>query len=209
MRTILIVEDSETCAETLQIALESMPGLKTMVLPSLAAALAALRSSDNDIAALVTDLHMPRQGRLRADSSASCRSSLCQSARPSDFGRQRSATSPTRAGPRRECVLLETVFTGGGAPQTGATSMLIRTLGISLACLCLTGAARAQSTPGPGQTRSSDDMQRVMDRLDRLEKQNQELLTEIQDLRRQLAPTLTSSTPGQRRHRLLETRPLL
>jgi len=60
MRTILIVEDSETCAETLQIALESMPGLKTMVLPSLAAALAALRSDDNDIAALVTDLHMPR-----------------------------------------------------------------------------------------------------------------------------------------------------
>src|SRR5580704_9254248 len=60
MRTILIVEDSETCAETLQIALESIPGLKTMVLPSLSAALAALRSGDNDIAALVTDLHMPR-----------------------------------------------------------------------------------------------------------------------------------------------------
>jgi CheY-like chemotaxis protein len=60
MKTILIVEDSETCAETLQIALESMPGLRTMVLPSLSAALAALRSDDNDIAALVTDLHMPR-----------------------------------------------------------------------------------------------------------------------------------------------------
>ena len=60
MRTILIVEDSETCAETLQIALESMPGLKTMVLPSLDAAMAALRNDDNDIAALVTDLHMPR-----------------------------------------------------------------------------------------------------------------------------------------------------
>jgi CheY-like chemotaxis protein len=60
MRTILIVEDSETCAETLQIALESMPGLKTMVLPTLEAALAALRNEDNDIAAVVTDLHMPR-----------------------------------------------------------------------------------------------------------------------------------------------------
>ena len=34
MRTILIVEDSETCAETLQIALESMPGLKTWSLPA-------------------------------------------------------------------------------------------------------------------------------------------------------------------------------
>jgi len=50
MRTILIVEDSETCAETLQIALESMPGLETVVLQNLGAALAAL----------VTDLHMPR-----------------------------------------------------------------------------------------------------------------------------------------------------
>ena len=30
MRTILIVEDNETCAETLQIAFESMPGMKTV-----------------------------------------------------------------------------------------------------------------------------------------------------------------------------------
>lgn len=61
MKTILIVEDSETCAETLQIALESMPGLNTMVLRSLGGAMAALRNEDNNIAALVTDLHMPRQ----------------------------------------------------------------------------------------------------------------------------------------------------
>ena len=60
MRVILIVEDSETCAETLQIALESMPGLKAMVLRSPGAALAALRNEANDIAALVTDLHMPQ-----------------------------------------------------------------------------------------------------------------------------------------------------
>ena len=60
MKTILIVEDSETCAETLQIALESMPGLKTLVLQNLRAALLALRSEDNNIAALVTDLNMPR-----------------------------------------------------------------------------------------------------------------------------------------------------
>jgi CheY-like chemotaxis protein len=60
MRTILIVEDSEVCAETLQIAFESMPGLETMVLPSMGAAMVALRNADNNIAALVTDLHMPR-----------------------------------------------------------------------------------------------------------------------------------------------------
>ena len=60
MKTILIVEDSETCAETLQIALESLPGLKTVVLRNLGAALKALRSEDNEIAALVTDLNMPK-----------------------------------------------------------------------------------------------------------------------------------------------------
>ena len=59
MRTILIVEDSEACAETLQIALESIPGLKTVVLRSLGAALKELQSEDNTIAAVVTDLHMP------------------------------------------------------------------------------------------------------------------------------------------------------
>ena len=60
MKTILIVEDSDTCAETLQIALESIPGLKTLVLQNLDAALAALRNEDYDNAALVTDLNMPR-----------------------------------------------------------------------------------------------------------------------------------------------------
>ena len=57
---ILIVEDSETCAETLQIALESIPGLRTLVLSTPDAALAVLRREDADIVALVTDLHMPR-----------------------------------------------------------------------------------------------------------------------------------------------------
>jgi CheY-like chemotaxis protein len=61
MRTILIVEDNDTCAETLQIALERMPGLRTLVLRSPDAALAALRNEENDVAALVTDLNMPRQ----------------------------------------------------------------------------------------------------------------------------------------------------
>ena len=59
MKTILIVEDSEACGETLQIALESIPGVRTMVLRSPGAALATLRNNDHDIAALVTDLHMP------------------------------------------------------------------------------------------------------------------------------------------------------
>lgn len=60
MKTILIVEDSEACAETLQIALEAIPGLKTIVVPTPDAALAALRNDGVTIAALVTDLHMPK-----------------------------------------------------------------------------------------------------------------------------------------------------
>ena len=62
--------------------------------------------------------------------------------------------------------------------------MLIRTLGMVLVCWCVT-----LCVPGSAQGQSGADMQRVMDRLDRLEKQNQELMTEIQELRRQLAPT--------------------
>jgi hypothetical protein len=73
--------------------------------------------------------------------------------------------------------------------------MLIRTLGIVLMCFCMIAPARAQS---------ASDMQRVIDRLDRLErqnqeivKQNQELLTEIQELRRQLNPPQeAASSPG-------------
>jgi two-component system, chemotaxis family, chemotaxis protein CheY len=64
MKTILIVEDSEACAETLQIALESLPGLNTIVLSSPGAAIAALRKEGSNIAALVTDLHMPKHDGL-------------------------------------------------------------------------------------------------------------------------------------------------
>lgn len=55
---ILIVDDSETCAETLQIALETMPGMEAKVTRNSAEALAALRKRPEDIAAVVTDLHM-------------------------------------------------------------------------------------------------------------------------------------------------------
>ena len=57
-RLILIVEDSEPCAETLQIALESIPGVETRVSRSPNAALAAAIAAGNDVAAVVTDLHL-------------------------------------------------------------------------------------------------------------------------------------------------------
>jgi CheY-like chemotaxis protein len=66
MKIILIVEDSEICAETLEIVLESLPGTQTMVFQNLSDVLAALRCEDNRIAALVTDLHMPGNNIVEA-----------------------------------------------------------------------------------------------------------------------------------------------
>ncbi len=64
-KLVLIVEDSDACAETLQIALESLPGLEIRILPSANDAIRAVReaaSSDaaNEVAAIITDLNMHR-----------------------------------------------------------------------------------------------------------------------------------------------------
>jgi CheY-like chemotaxis protein len=64
LKQVIIVEDSETCAETLQIALESMPGVETRIIHSPRAAIAALRESHGEIAAIVTDLHLPQSDGL-------------------------------------------------------------------------------------------------------------------------------------------------
>jgi CheY-like chemotaxis protein len=59
-RFVLIVDDSEACAETLQIALETIPGIEAGVTCSSAGAIAALRERRGDVVAVVTDLHMPQ-----------------------------------------------------------------------------------------------------------------------------------------------------
>jgi CheY-like chemotaxis protein len=56
-RLVLIVEDNETCAETLEIALQSIPGVATVSVKTTRAAFAALDETGNDIAAIVTDLN--------------------------------------------------------------------------------------------------------------------------------------------------------
>jgi two-component system chemotaxis response regulator CheY len=61
---VLIVEDSEPCAETLQIALESLPGLETRVMHSVRAAISALLDTGNNVVALVTDLNIHRNSAL-------------------------------------------------------------------------------------------------------------------------------------------------
>jgi CheY-like chemotaxis protein len=58
-RVVLIIEDSESCAETLLIALETIPGLEPCVVPNTEAALKAIAERPNEIAAVVTDLHFP------------------------------------------------------------------------------------------------------------------------------------------------------
>jgi two-component system chemotaxis response regulator CheY len=70
---ILILDDSEVCAETLQIALEMLPGLESRILRSPAAVMAVLQEDGANVAAVVTDLRMARHdgldliGRIRAD----------------------------------------------------------------------------------------------------------------------------------------------
>jgi two-component system chemotaxis response regulator CheY len=55
---VLIVEDAETCASTLEIIFSSIRGLK-ILLASSAERAWELLGSQEDIRALVTDLHMP------------------------------------------------------------------------------------------------------------------------------------------------------
>ncbi|HWE51888.1 MAG TPA: response regulator [Bryobacteraceae bacterium] len=70
---MLIVEDNDTCAETLQIALESLPDLEVLSIGSPRAAIAILADTGREIAAIITDLHLPQTDgldlirQLRAD----------------------------------------------------------------------------------------------------------------------------------------------
>jgi CheY-like chemotaxis protein len=63
-RLVLIVEDSETCAETLQIALESLPGLEVRTIGNSRAAIETLNETGCEVAAIITDLHLPQTDGL-------------------------------------------------------------------------------------------------------------------------------------------------
>jgi two-component system, chemotaxis family, chemotaxis protein CheY len=58
-RAVLIVEDAETCASTLEIIFSSIHDLKILLASSAEQAWELLESRHEDIRALVTDLHMP------------------------------------------------------------------------------------------------------------------------------------------------------
>jgi two-component system, chemotaxis family, chemotaxis protein CheY len=57
--SVLIVEDAETCASTLEIIFSSIRGLKILLASSAERAWELLEDGRGDIRALVTDLHMP------------------------------------------------------------------------------------------------------------------------------------------------------
>ena len=57
-RTVLIVDDSGDCAETLELALDGLTGFSTSVVHSAEEALAVFKKES--VAAMVTDLHLPK-----------------------------------------------------------------------------------------------------------------------------------------------------
>jgi len=71
--TILIVEDADTCRETLEVALAGSAGLDVVLAGSGVEALRILREEGRSVRAIVTDLNMPTMGglelirRVRAD----------------------------------------------------------------------------------------------------------------------------------------------
>jgi two-component system chemotaxis response regulator CheY len=56
---VLIVDDNETCAVTLQIALESLPGIDLQIASSGAAALRVISTCQHRVGAVITDLQLP------------------------------------------------------------------------------------------------------------------------------------------------------
>jgi CheY-like chemotaxis protein len=76
-RAVLIVEDSENCAATLEIAFLAIPGLAVLLASSAPEALLILQRPGLAVEAIVTDLNMPRMDgfemirRIREDRSLS------------------------------------------------------------------------------------------------------------------------------------------
>jgi CheY-like chemotaxis protein len=73
MPDVLIVEDSESSAVTLEIAFLGIPGVSVLIVPSAAEAWRILEGGAGAVGVMVTDLNMPRMDgyelirRVRAD----------------------------------------------------------------------------------------------------------------------------------------------
>lgn len=62
MRTVMIVDDSKDCSETLELALHGLKDVRIVIAASAEEALERLASGD--VAALITDLHLPHMDGL-------------------------------------------------------------------------------------------------------------------------------------------------
>ena len=60
IRQILIVEDSENSATTMEMALLGLPGVSVLLAPSAVDALRILNHPESTVQAIITDLNMPR-----------------------------------------------------------------------------------------------------------------------------------------------------
>jgi CheY-like chemotaxis protein len=58
-RTVLIVDDADTCTDLLEVALIRIPGVDVACVPTGREALKVLGSSEPQVCAMVTDLNMP------------------------------------------------------------------------------------------------------------------------------------------------------
>jgi CheY-like chemotaxis protein len=58
--TLLIVEDADTCATTLEMAFCGMPGIEVVLASTAMEALIVLRDERRSICAVITDLNMPQ-----------------------------------------------------------------------------------------------------------------------------------------------------
>jgi CheY-like chemotaxis protein len=63
-KVVLIIEDEESRAKVLRVALAAVPGLEPRAVPSIHAALKAFEQQPNEIAAVVTDLPFPESNGL-------------------------------------------------------------------------------------------------------------------------------------------------
>ena len=61
-RTVLIVEDTDSCLDALEVALDRIPGIRTRIVRTAEEALHRLRQDplNENICAIITDLHLPQ-----------------------------------------------------------------------------------------------------------------------------------------------------
>lgn len=63
-RVVIVIDDNDACAETLEIALDNLPGCQPRRVHGALLALALMRRCPAEVAAVVTDLHLAQSSGL-------------------------------------------------------------------------------------------------------------------------------------------------